>query len=736
MASLHSRAGQSGPSATSTVVEEPRLIIPGALAALLLPVGLDVVSIVDWEAPTVHDLEIAFSNDAPQRFGPADVGKIILVSGVAATNLATELEAALAAGAQSIRLGLHRYPLWVLSYWLAVWDEVVPSSEAWATALEWLRARPASRLRSRLLDERLPRLKWDCTVWVATERWRVEAVQLARFLSRRWLSGDSQDLMLDLMRVDIGPALDERYVLLDHYRVAALMKLYNEREVNTSEAVKARRRNAEWMAKEVGLRDLAGFYNIKQQHWVSFVTGRQAFCLLYGESTVPMKVPPGQKFQVCSALKRMVEWLMKAVPHPSVEQREGVLVKRIKCSYQNLDQDSVSCGLLAADGLHQQLGARCDPEKPRLLIGETAAERDTARMECLDRVLEIHEGKQAVFSPARSTSKIAEKSKTTAAGEKPKTNVAAVEPAVAAADPKPKGRPQPKPKTKPTAPVKTSGRGKAKAKEEAAEPTEPAEGAVKGKARARADAKPKKTDVEGKGKGKAGGKRVTGRGRARAAEKDSSSEDEEWRDSGTDGDDSESKTKTDVEGKGNGKAGGKRVTGRGRARAAEKDSSSEDEEWRDSGTDGDDSESKTKMKKGKAKVKSGAGPGDDRGQARAGEGGVGTSRAAGEGAGLNAAAVTEICTTWRTEGLRPMWDREDKEALAAMTAVKARGEELIMQIAEAQKREREGAAAAAVEEGALVAELERLDLKLGQVRGRVERARDGRGERGGDAQGW
>ncbi|KAJ6601308.1 hypothetical protein DFH09DRAFT_1302593 [Mycena vulgaris] len=354
-------------------IDHPLLKVPASVSRVVIPEGsLDVVSLTGWPHPDVAAGTPSYSNDPPNWDWTTDGFKSLprpaahLVS-----NLSHSLDSALANNAQSIQMGTDpaRYPLSVFTIWAALSHLVIPSIEKWTDALAWLHQQPYTPARERLLQDLLPKFAWQ------SPNHDVDA--LAGLLSRNWLPGKYVTLIMARLVQSLPSDTADLFFVATNVDWFNIQTAYESRMDVTSAKGARYHRVLQQLLSRLGDRDLGGVFGTGD-HWIAYCTLRASYQIAVGDSTSL----PAPDTPIPKRLRAILAWLMDLRPLAQSKTGKPVVVP-MDISFQDLQHDSFSCGVLAPDALHQHLLGRTHPGHGRKLVGNSKTERDATRVELL-----------------------------------------------------------------------------------------------------------------------------------------------------------------------------------------------------------------------------------------------------------------------------------------------------------------------------------------------------------------
>ncbi|KAJ7667893.1 hypothetical protein DFH06DRAFT_1126582 [Mycena polygramma] len=240
-------------------------------------------------------------------------------------------------------------PLWMLSFWKRA-HEICKEHTSWTTTHRWLYEGPSSPEQP-ILWQHFSRLTWDGPK-IRIQEWHAPPSALTRLLSDRWLSDEGMDLIFAVLQRQLPPE--------------------------------------EMFRDLVGNRDVAGFWNVGEEHWVVFCTLRFTGSLCYGDSLQQGRHCP----VVDKSLRVLLLWFLPQTLLEPTTMRTGI---------QELWRDGFSCGPLSAEALLGYLLHRWG-RKSHTPMGSHADERRIWRMKMGVQILELA---QAPNATARIASRIA-----------------------------------------------------------------------------------------------------------------------------------------------------------------------------------------------------------------------------------------------------------------------------------------------------------------------------------------
>ncbi|KAJ7433155.1 hypothetical protein B0H11DRAFT_1939738 [Mycena galericulata] len=197
-----------------------------------------------------------------------------------------------------------------------------------------------------LLRDLLPKLQWTEEVHPGDRQARVSIRELAKFVGDEWLSGDCLDLILPLA---LQGASD--VCAVDHYWVMA--KLLKEYRLDVSGERRFDLDGQSALARssrEIGARDIAGFLHLNASHWTKLRVYK-----LWG-------------------------WWLGM--YKAGARSQNIRLQRMATSRQDFALDSVSCGVLAWDGLRCYMAARVN-KIDVVPVSESSSQRAALRLHLL-----------------------------------------------------------------------------------------------------------------------------------------------------------------------------------------------------------------------------------------------------------------------------------------------------------------------------------------------------------------
>ncbi|KAJ7928993.1 hypothetical protein B0H13DRAFT_1859885 [Mycena leptocephala] len=230
----------------------------------------------------------------------------------------------------------------------------------------WLSSLPSSRARLIIEKQLLPTFAWD------GPRLRIgdfvcDRIALCKLLSLRQMSDQLQGLLLGLIQHQFSHVLSTYFVLIGAEMVTALEKLSQGGKSNIQ---------LDKMLLDLGERDLTGFW-FEGSHWHPFTTERSTRRIGFGDSVqeantaAPLKMSP--------RLKHVLDWFFDHFPLDNCLVAVHQMIP-IRTSRQILANDSISCGLLAWDGLRAFLAERLHMHQTFHLVEESADARSFLRV--------------------------------------------------------------------------------------------------------------------------------------------------------------------------------------------------------------------------------------------------------------------------------------------------------------------------------------------------------------------
>lgn len=325
-------------------VQLPKIILdaldpPGTLsvsAFLALPYAQQPPSIYDKEViSTTKDMGKWYSDEEPTE-NPGYIGQLHLPHPKTALYVGDGLDAALARGCRSIRHPFKsdvKWPLWTAKAF-RIAQRLHERRGLWARRLDWVEEASSSEDWELSFTTRV-RTQLNSSPWSSglpgLQRKAVPAHHFSELLSESWLSSDTLDCMLDVVRADCGPVTKSklRILVADSF---------------LGQAICANPRSS--IAKKWGnkLTPRATIYfpiNVANAHWIAAGFNAETSMILFGDS-----LPQFSKAHMRDIIQKVKAWIAIYLP---VVGRLRVNLTGITVASQ---EDGSSCGVAAVNGIH------------------------------------------------------------------------------------------------------------------------------------------------------------------------------------------------------------------------------------------------------------------------------------------------------------------------------------------------------------------------------------------------
>ncbi|KAJ6466587.1 hypothetical protein C8R47DRAFT_1078961 [Mycena vitilis] len=263
-------------------------------------------------------------------------------------------------------------PLWILSFWKRA-HEIRKEHTSWTATYSWLCEGPSSP-EPPILWQHLSRLAWDGPK-IRIREWHAPPSALARLLSDRWLSDEGMDLLLAVLQQQLPPEKSHSIHFLGHQELSLLRLAMRENDLQAL----AKFRDL------VGKRDVAGFWNVAEEHWVVFCTSRATGHLCYGDT-----LQQGRHCPVVDESLRAL--LLCSLPQTVLEPTT------MRTGIQQLSWDGFSCGPLSAEALLGYLLHRWG-RNSHTPMGSHADQRRIWRRRMGVQILELAQAPNATAAP-------------------------------------------------------------------------------------------------------------------------------------------------------------------------------------------------------------------------------------------------------------------------------------------------------------------------------------------------
>lgn len=281
-------------------------------------------------------LALPYAQQPPSIENPGYIGQLHLPHPKTALYVGDGLDAALARGCRSIRHPFKsdvKWPLWTAKAF-RIAQRLHERRGLWARRLDWVEEASSSEDWELSFTTRV-RTQLNSSPWSSglpgLQRKAVPAHHFSELLSESWLSSDTLDCMLDVVRADRGPVTKSklRILVADSF---------------LGQAICANPRSS--IAKKWGnkLTPRATIYfpiNVANAHWIAAGFNAETSMILFGDS-----LPQFSKAHMRDIIQKVKAWIAIYLP---VVGRLRVNLTGITVASQ---EDGSSCGVAAVNGIH------------------------------------------------------------------------------------------------------------------------------------------------------------------------------------------------------------------------------------------------------------------------------------------------------------------------------------------------------------------------------------------------